>query len=237
MSDVPSWLSDDNTADVAKSLAKNKQVQSAAKSAAADPKLQKAALDHLKSQSGSHWASEHTSGNDNGNSGFASTQDVEANFGSDQPRVNPYAAQVAAIPKEEITRMTRYHNLLRLIYVGCACFMAAVSVKTFQLQTNVGLLFFAFYIFVFATLICCFEIQYFSFIANFIAVNFGFMYNIVGRWTFLLFVGFMCYTLGDLGIACMGCLYFGGVCHAVLLYKFPIFPTYQRMLHYDLHKK
>jgi hypothetical protein len=114
--------------------------------------------------------------------------------------------------------------------------MAFVAVRTFQIETSAGLLFFAFYIFIFSLLICCFETQYFAFIAKFLAINFGFMYNIIGRWVFLLFVGFMCYTLGDLGIAAMAALYFAGVCHALLMYKFPIFSTYQRMLHFDMHK-
>ena len=45
MSDAPSWLTDDATADVAESLARNPHVQNAAKNAAKDPRVQKAAYD------------------------------------------------------------------------------------------------------------------------------------------------------------------------------------------------
>jgi len=49
-------------------------------------------------------------------------------------------------------------------------FMAAVAVKTFQNETNAGKLFFSFYIFLFSLLMCCFEVQFMSFIANFIGM-------------------------------------------------------------------
>jgi hypothetical protein len=250
---TPSWLLDEPVEDVAKSIAKNPVAQKAAIKAASDPRVQQAALSAAKTQAPNapSWAEEHTAdrgsgGNGGfgnaGNSAFANADDVEVGVGgkkaggvgADGKRVNPYAALVAATPKEQLASMRTYHGFLRLLYVAVSCFMAAVAVKTFQLETNTGLLFFSFYIFVFSLLICCFETQYFSIIARFLAINFGFMYSITGRWTFLLFVGFMCYFLGDLGIAAMSSLYFAGVCHAILMYKFPIFPTYQRMLHFDL---
>ncbi len=235
MSDAPSWLTDDATADVAESLARNPHVQNAAKNAAKDPRVQKAAYDAAIGNAQPSWAGDHNDGG-NGGGDYRSADDVEVGTTSDGKRVNPHATNIAAVPPAELEKMKGYHNILRLIYIGAAIFMSAVAVKTFLNETDLFMLCFSFYIFIFSMLICCFEVQFFGFIAKFIAVNFGFMYSIIGRWLFLLFVGFMCYTLGDLGIACMCALYIGGLGHAWMIYMFPFFQEYQRMLHFDLHK-
>jgi len=128
--------------------------------------------------------------------------------------------------------------MLRALYMICAIFMAYVSVRTFQDgSSDFFMLCFAFYIFLFSILICCFEAQLFGFISSMIAINFGFMYNIIGRWIFLIFVGVMCMKLGPFGVACMITLYVGGLGHAIMIFKFPFFQEYQRMLHFDMNNK
>lgn len=65
-----------------------------------------------------------------------------------------------------------------------------------------------------------------------IAVNFGFLYTLSGRATFLLFVGFMVYSLSVMGKVAMGFLYAVGLFHIYLMYRFPRFEEYLRKKHY-----
>jgi hypothetical protein len=65
-----------------------------------------------------------------------------------------------------------------------------------------------------------------------LAINFGFLYNIYGRAIFLLFVGFMCYSIGLYGIVAMSLLYAVGLFHAYVWWKFPKFEQYLRKKHY-----
>jgi hypothetical protein len=69
-------------------------------------------------------------------------------------------------------------------------------------------------------------------VAKFIANNFGFMYTLPGRWAFLLFVGFMAFSLGTIGIAAMCWLYVIGLVHVYVIFKFPKFEEYVRRKHY-----
>lgn len=237
MSDAPSWLTDDASSDVAESLAKNPHVQAAANKAAKDPRVQKAVYDAAVSQATGgatpSWAA-NDGGGGGGSSPYTNADDVEVGGSA----VNPHTTNMAAVPAAELEKMKGYHNMLRMLYIGTSIFMSFVAVSSFLTgTTDLFQLCFSFYVFIFAVLICCFEAQLFGYAAKTIAVNFGFMYSLIGRWFFLLFVGFMCYNLGTLGIVCMGLLYAGGLGHAIMLYKFPFFTEYQRMLHFDMHKK
>lgn len=224
MSDTPSWLSDDVAAEVTSSLAANPHVQAAAKKAAKDPKVQKAALDAATSQ-GPSWAA-----NQNG---AADSGDVEVGQAAPASSVNPHKMKLSSVPQEEMSKCQKYHQLLRVAYMANAIFMSFVAVKEMLLQTDVAILCFSFYVLMFSVLICCFEAQLLSVIAHAIAINFGFMYSFIGRNIFLIFVGFMLYTLGTLGIVAMSILFAIGLGQAIMIYKFPFFPEYQRMLHFD----
>jgi len=231
MSDAPSWLTDDASHDVAESLAKNPHVQAAANKAAKDPRVQKAVYDAAVANATPSWAAVDGGG---GNSPYTNADDVEVGG----KKINPHATNMAAVPPAELEKMKGYHNMLRMLFIGASIFMSFVSVSGFlSVGTSLFQLCFSFYVFIFAVLICCFEAQLFGFAAKTIAVNFGFMYSLVGRWFFLLFVGFMCYNLGTLGILCMCMLYAAGLGHAIMLYKYPFFTEYQRMLHFDMNKK
>lgn len=65
-------------------------------------------------------------------------------------------------------------------------------------------------------------------ISSFIAVNFGFLYTLTGRLIFLLFVGFMSFSLSLFGQIAMAILYLVGVIHALIMCKFPKFSAYVR---------
>lgn len=69
-------------------------------------------------------------------------------------------------------------------------------------------------------------------VARTIAVNFGFMYTLSGRLIFLLFVGFMVFSLGTIGIVAMCVLYAVGLFHAYIMWKFPRFEEYLRKKHF-----
>lgn len=58
------------------------------------------------------------------------------------------------------------------------------------------------------------------------------MYTLSGRGTFLLFVGFMVYSLSLMGKFAMGALYAVGLLHLYIMYRFPRFEEYLRKKHY-----
>lgn len=117
--------------------------------------------------------------------------------------------------------------MLRLLYMSTAAFLGVAAGLSLVGQTNFGLIFFAFYVFFFALLICCFELGLQAG-AKYIASNFGFMFTLVGRWVFMLFVGFMSFSFGSIGIAAMSWLYFVGLIHAAILIKYPQYGRYVR---------
>lgn len=143
--------------------------------------------------------------------------------------------------------MRQYHLALRLAYVASTVFMAVAAVLCLEDSPDAGQVFMSGYVFFFAVLICCFEFALnvsrssSSFtsiklscqsIARLIAVNFGFLYSLTGRVPFLLFVGFMCFSLGTWGIIAMCVLYLVGMFHFYIMYKFPRFEEYLRKKHY-----
>lgn len=65
-----------------------------------------------------------------------------------------------------------------------------------------------------------------------IATNFGFMYTLSGRALFLLFVGFLSYSLSLYGKINMGILYAVGLFQCYIMWKFPRFEEYLRKKHY-----
>jgi hypothetical protein len=66
-----------------------------------------------------------------------------------------------------------------------------------------------------------------------IAANFGFLYTIVGRCLFCLFVGFMCYQFNAAGYSAMGLLFFTLLFHIYVMFKFPKFSAYLRKKHFE----
>jgi hypothetical protein len=124
-------------------------------------------------------------------------KDVEVGVASEG--INPYGKDIS---KEELDKVKWYHIGLRFTYMLSAIIMLVASILTLSDPPNIALGFFAFYVLMFAILIFSFEIHL-SGIAHIIAVNFGFMYSLIGRLLFLCFVGFMTFQLGEAGIAAM----------------------------------
>lgn len=135
------------------------------------------------------------------------------------------------ISEDRKAAINKAHTWVRVLYIIAAILLGAGAVLSLMTQKDVGLIFFAFYVFFFALLICCFELGL-SVSARFIAVNFGFLYSLSGRMLFLLFVGFMSFNFAVLGQVAMGFLYLVGCCHVYVMCKFPEYEEYVRRKHF-----
>mmetsp|Transcript_9862 Transcript_9862/g.14697 ORF Transcript_9862/g.14697 Transcript_9862/m.14697 type:complete len:242 (+) Transcript_9862:114-839(+) len=229
MSDAPSWLTDENI-DTAVKVAKNPVAQKAAKKIVENPVVQKAVIKEATKAVNSpppppppasdapQWAT---------TTKVLEATDVEATGGNENNQV------VSDFPIEEETlkEMQKWHIALRLSYIISAILMGVMAGLSLVSQKDLGLIFFAFYVIFFSLLLCCFEVAL-SFISRWIAVNFGFLYTLAGRLTFILFVGFMSYSLGLYGLIAMCVLYTATAFHLLVMYKFPRFEEYLRKKHY-----
>ena len=214
---APSWLTEDNIS-TAQAAASNPIVQKAAVAAASNPIVQEAAkfANSLKEPLTSN---EETPGWATGGD-----RDVESGQGKSE-------AQEFQIDELTLKRMQKYHLILRIGYTGASVFLAAAAVLSLSNQEDFGLIFFAFYVFFFSILMCCFEFAL-TLVSRMIAENFGFMYTLTGRFLFIVLVGFMSYSLGFLGKCAMGGLFAVLIYHAFVMWKFPRFEEYLRKKHY-----
>lgn len=219
MSDVPSWLNEENI-NTASKVASNPAVQKAA----ADPKVQKAAMRNVPPPPPPPPKANATS-----NPAFDPEAGKPVPTATAVPASNP--ASEFVIEEETLKQMRNWHLALRLAYVASTVLMCVASVLALQNNPDASVVFFSGYVFCFAVLICCFEFALNS-ISRLIAVNFGFMYTLSGRMVFLLFVGFMCFHLGTWGIVAMCALYASGLFQFFIMYKFPRFEEYLRKKHY-----
>ena len=69
-------------------------------------------------------------------------------------------------------------------------------------------------------------------ISKILAINFGFMYSRVGRFNFIIIMGFMAFSVSLFGKVCMGLLFAVMLFHMYLFYCFPRFEEYIRKTHY-----
>eukprot|EP00286_Rhodomonas_abbreviata_P021530 CAMPEP_0181296702 /NCGR_PEP_ID=MMETSP1101-20121128/4845_1 /TAXON_ID=46948 /ORGANISM="Rhodomonas abbreviata, Strain Caron Lab Isolate" /LENGTH=227 /DNA_ID=CAMNT_0023401585 /DNA_START=52 /DNA_END=735 /DNA_ORIENTATION=+ len=212
MADQPSWLTEENISTATK-VANNPAAQGAAKSAA---KAQAA-----KSAPG--WGD---SSSDVEQGGAPAKPAKPA--GGNKPIVD---TDMSDMDPSELKEMQNWHLALRILYMGAAGFLATAAALSLQNQKDLGLIFFAFYVMFFSTMICCFEVALQT-ISRLIAVNFGFMYSFWGRIIFLILVGFMSFLLSVFGKVAMGILYAVAAFHLFIMYKFPRFEEYLRKKHY-----
>lgn len=135
---------------------------------------------------------------------------------------------------EELSTLGKYHIAIRLAYMASAILMSFSGIWYLlnQKAPALGIIFFAVYVFGFSLLLFCFECGL-STIMQTIASNFGFLYTIIGRCTFCLFVGFMCYQFNAPGYAAMGLLFATLLFHCYVMFKFPKFSAYLRKKHFN----
>ena len=147
------------------------------------------------------------------------------------------------IEPEVLEQMKKAHMATRVLYMTACILMGAAaglalapasagtSSDTVAGSTNtinnggtvnISTAFFAIYVLLFCLLICCFETGLNAF-SNILAINFGFLYGRIGRLVFLLFVGFMSFSLSPFGIAAMAYLYLVGCIHIGIMFYYPKF--------------
>jgi len=232
MSEAPSWLTEENISTAAK-VTQNPAAQKAAGKVAKNPEVQKAVKKEVQKAATSNaptWATSNEGS-------YTPPGDVESNTNADSARKQSTASDANrssefVIEEQTLKDMQRWHLALRLLYMSAAILMAAAAVLAFEnANSNIGVAFFAIYTIFFSVMICCFEFAL-NAVARLIAVNFGFMYSLLGRLLFLLFVGFMSFQLSLFGKIAMGILYGVGLFHAFIMYRFPRFEEYLRKKHY-----
>ena len=158
------------------------------------------------------------------------------------------------VDQETLNAMSRAHWAVKILYMSACVLMGAAaglslapatSSTSSQASTsntsissnqgtatnNVGSIFFACYVLLFCLLMCCFECGL-NFFSTVLAINFGFLYTLSGRLVFLLFVGFMSFSLSTFGIAAMAYLYLVGLIHMGIMLYYPKFSQYVRQKDY-----
>jgi hypothetical protein len=216
MSTKPSWLDDEENQNAAKSIAQN-------------PVVQQAAIKQAKAQSPS-WATEEYK---------PPTVPGAEPTKNDKPETPQQGSGAFVCDPEELKEMKKWHNILRCLYIIAAIFLSVIAGVTLAAGTTaVSKIFFCFYILFFCTIMCCFEValQVFSnsvpivllrvlvlqAVTKLIATNFGFLYTFSGRCAFILFLGFMSFSLSLWGKVAMAFLYAVFAFHLYIgILKFP----------------
>jgi hypothetical protein len=137
---------------------------------------------------------------------------------------------------EEFAQMKKYHTFLRVGYIGASILMGVAAAYKILNTTSVSLIFIACYVFFFSVIICCFEAALKG-ISRALSQNFGFMYSLGGKLTFLIFVAILCYSLGAIGIAAMCVLLLLCIGNAYTLLKFSGYEKWLRESHYNQIKE
>ena len=114
---------------------------------------------------------------------------------------------------------------------GAGSASATISQNQGTATNNVGTAFFAVYVLFFCLLMCCFEVGINMF-SSVLAINFGFLYTLSGRLLFVLFVGFMSFSLSTFGIAAMVYLYLVAAVHVGIMLYYPKFSEWVRQKDY-----
>jgi hypothetical protein len=100
--------------------------------------------------------------------GWAASSDVEKGTKPEKPpkkapavsdtRRASVADDVLDVDPAELLSMKRWHLALRILYMAASIFLATAAALSLQNQTDLGLVFFAFYVLFFSAIICCFEV-------------------------------------------------------------------------------
>jgi hypothetical protein len=205
MAETPSWLADEA---VVTAVASNPTAQKAAK-AAAKVVVEEEAKKH----------------------GFSSpTNDVESGNGNNDGGVDPASAEALGVTPEELKKIQMWGLILRVSYMCASILMAAAAALAIQ-NGGLSVVFIALYVFCFAIIICCFEVAL-NVVALWIAQNFGFMYTLLGRILFIVFVASLCWNLKLFGRIVMGILLALVVLNIGIIIMFPKYETWLRAKHF-----
>lgn len=156
MSEAPSWLTEENIS-TAKKVVNNPAAQKAAK----NPAVQAAAKSAVKAQVSKEapgWTADDISDVEKGNRNSPPPPPpAAAAKASNKPPGPPMNTEMADLDPEVLKQMQKWHLGLRVLYMGAAVFLAVAAALALQNQQDLGLIFFSFYVFLFAAMICCFE--------------------------------------------------------------------------------
>jgi hypothetical protein len=150
MSDVPSWLSEENIS-TAQTVTSNPTIRNSAISAAKNlppPPPPSRAAPPPPTTSSVYTPPVAT----------AVQADVEAPPASN-PNAGPDPSSEFIIEEQTLKSMQRWHLALRVLYMCAAIFMGVAAGLSLQTQNDVGLIFFALYVLFFCAMICCFEVN------------------------------------------------------------------------------
>jgi hypothetical protein len=212
MAETPSWLADEA---VVTAVVNNPTAQKAA-TAAAKVVVEEEAKKH----------------------GFSPTKDVESGNGGEGNNdggIDPGSAEALGISPEELKKIQMWGLILRVSYMCASILMAAAAALAIQ-NGGLSIVFIALYVFFFAIIICCFEVAL-NVVALWIAQNFGFMYTLLGRILFIVFVASLCYNLKLFGKIVMGILLALVVLNIGIIIVFPKYETWLRAKHFTSGKK
>lgn len=172
---------------------------------------------------------------------------------STPPPAAPPASHGGPIPldiePDVLAQMKKAHYATRILYITACILMGAaaglaltpssqagtsstsIAASQGTATNNVGTAFFAAYVLFFCLIMCCFEVGL-NMCSSVLAINFGFLYTLSGRLLFLLFVGFMSFSLSIFGIAAMIYLYLVGAVHIGIMLYYPKFSEWVRQKDY-----
>ncbi len=145
MSDVPSWLKEEDTVDTAVKVANNPVLRGAAVSAASNPAVRNAVVKNITQPPPPPPPS-------NNSRPSPSNHDVEAARPSDATTNSEFI-----IEDEILKQMKTHHLILRIAYIAASIFLSAAAALALSNQSDIGIVFFSFYVFFFSVLLCCFE--------------------------------------------------------------------------------
>jgi FtsH-binding integral membrane protein len=137
------------------------------------------------------------------------------------------------VSEEELIKIRKMARIMRFAMIGiCTCLFIVswynfLSTSSSDLTTT----FLAMYLFVFALLLCCFELA-FRQAALVIVQNFGFMYSFKGRSLFLAFVAILSYQISTFGKVMFGAIIAYVLLSLYVYFKHPKFGKYLKTLHY-----
>lgn len=159
MSEAPSWLTEENISTATK-VTNNPAAQKAAKAAAKSPAVQKAAKAQIEKEAPG-WTTDDVhadleSGKKSSDKKSAKTPPPPSPATSaPKPHIN---TDMSDLDPDVLKQMQRYHLMLRLAYMGDAVFLCTAAALSLTGQSDLGLVFFAFYVFFFSAILCCFEV-------------------------------------------------------------------------------
>jgi len=134
----------------------------------------------------------------------------------------------AAPPARNPNDLPRLIIYMRLINVGLCIIMSAAAVLALLELVDIPTAVLACYVWAFSCMLFCFETQL-KFIATIINDNFGFLFSARGRTVFLLFISFLCFSLGILGLIAGILMILNACFNFYVILRYPEYVEMQRI--------